>query len=303
MSPTDVMKFLESEMERAVIEARGALSVLAIERRLSGSCSRLIAVIDKYEFKVTLESGESAFELDSDTQTITFRGSALIQVWNSLDDLSSEVDLGTEETLRAKQAGFNQLVIHELIHVTQLLWDFSAIPDVKAGLPKLGLPILDLAADVESAFMSAQIECSRLGITDDDSILRQIANALLRAYVIGAFVFDARTNPAKRQRAIGLIISLVLIQAKADKRLGADVLNPNWTPIAPVLAFDISESHRFNGFILSEHIGLLLSHNGVPDGDLLDELWESVGSLPVERIISLVSTFLKAAGAITSNPS
>ncbi|EJU09400.1 hypothetical protein QUC32_21530 [Novosphingobium resinovorum] len=291
---------MQSELDRVILEVRTALGRLALERKITGVCAGILNLIDQSEFQVTDEESESAFRLDRGNMRVYFYLAPLVKVWNELYDACGEIGISGVERVRWQQIGLAQFVIHELIHIRQKFSEFTTVPVIKVGLPGMGLPMLDLAADLVAAWVSALIEVHYNDAGDEDLIQSYYVNALLRAYLIGAFVFDARTNPNKRQRAIGLIISMMLVQAKIDGKLNAGNINEEWTEISPVLALDISRSHRFNAIVIGTLPGLLIEDHDVHDGDALMALWESVGSRPMLDIISRTSTFLKAAGAIAS---
>ena len=188
----EALQFVASQVERAVIETRQALGELAVERKLAGGCSCLIPILDQYRVEVAELDDESAFRLDKVGMTITVSANATLFVWNAMYDLAEEIGFEGTDRTRAQETAVNQFLIHELFHVNQKLWDYSAVPAVKAGLPNIGLAILDLAADVEAAWVCAQVEGQIAG--DGESALLHFVNALLRAYVIGAFVFDSRSS-------------------------------------------------------------------------------------------------------------
>lgn len=298
MRTVKAIEFAQGELDRTILEVRVALGKMAVEQRISGACAGLLNFVDQSEFAVVPQSGDDAFIYDG--TRVSFRLAPFLAVWNALNDLAEEIGLDPAERLRAQQAGINQFVLHEILHIRQNMADFGTVQTVKNGLPGIGLPMMDLAADTVAAWIVALVESHRLEEVDDDNLLGHFAHALLVAYVIGAFVFDARTNPLKRQRAIGLIVSLALVRAKLDGSLDEKRINEEWTPISPVLAHDISKTHRFNAIVISTFPGLLIEDRDIFDGDSLNELWEQVGRSPVRLIVTLVGSFLKASGAIKS---
>ena len=290
-----------SEIDRAVLETREALSDLATRRCLSAALMSLTALIDRVEIRLTAEPGDSAFELieTDEGSAVHFRLDVVRKIFVEAQSLVSEIgEMDEEEARRSCQLAINLFVVHELMHIRQNFPHFATVSQVKSGLPVLGLPILDVAADVMSAWMCAHVEASRLGHVEEDDVLPFYVNALLLSYVIGAFVFDARSNPAKRQRALGLIVSAALVQAQIQGRLVSTRLLDSWRPISPVLIVDVEKCHSFNALVIEAMAGLLLPQEGQPNGLAL-EFWESSGSKPVLRTLMLAVSLLKTAGAIS----
>ncbi|TCM19595.1 hypothetical protein EDF56_103238 [Novosphingobium sp. PhB165] len=289
---------MQGEVDRGIVEVREALGRYAQDQKISGACAMLLNLIDQVEFKVDLSESDSAFHLDRENKIIEFYASPLIRVWNCLYDICDEIGVSDEDRIRFQRAGLNQFIIHELLHIRQKFADFSVIPVIKAGLEGMGLPMLDLAADMWASWVSALVECHLGGDDSEDDLLMQHANALLRAYIIGAFAFDSKSSSVKRQRAIGLIISMLLIQSKLDGKFVSESVNEEWTETTPVFLFDIGKCKRFNAIVVSGFPGLLIEDHDVHDGEALIELWNSVGERPVKDIISLTASFLKTSGAV-----
>lgn len=296
MQSTGSADFLQAEIDRAIREIRGAISSFAQEMRAPSWVLRLGGLLDKVECYVLDEKGESAFELDREGHRVGFRASALADIWTKMGQYLSQIG-DPQELVREQQLAVNQFVVHELLHIRQNFPDFATVAAIKGGLPGYGLPLLDIAADTASAWIASLVEIHRLELPDD-ARLPQLTNALLRAYVIGSAVFDARKTPQKRQRAIGLIISAALVHAKHNGRLNEDRIFEGWSEEKPILSFDLEKQNTFNAFIMDGIPGLLVDTFDQFDRQDLDELWDSVGQGNVRQIFSKVVGFLVALGVV-----
>ncbi len=297
-APTD--EELASELDRAVTETRSALGDLAKRGCLSAALMGLSTMIDRVDIALTGQPGESAFELfeNADGEAVHFRVAVIRKVVIETEGLIDEIgNFEGDERRRACQLAVNLLLVHELMHIRQNFPHFATVSKIKSGLPVLGLPILDVAADVMSAWVCAHVEAARLGSEGEREVLPYYVNALVLSYVIGSFVFDVRENPAKRQRALGLIVSAVLVQAQIDGRLVSARLLDSWRPISPVLILDVEKCHSFNALVIEAMAGLLLPQEGGPS-DLALEFWKSAGIRPILKTLKIAGMLLRSAGAV-----
>jgi hypothetical protein len=265
----------------------------------------LSTLLDSVEIAVTSRPGKSAFDsIEPDAkgegEAVHFRVGVLRQIYGEVGALISEAgDLDAEESRRARQMAINLFVVHELMHIRQNFRHFASVSVVKSGLPKIGLPVFDLVADIVSAWVCAHVEAERVGITNPDEILPTFVATLTLSYTMGAFVFDGRTNPGKRQRLLGLVVSAVLAKAKTDGKLREDHILNSWRPTSPVLVLNIEECRMFNAMVIDAMSGLLLGVNPeVQVSDDAEQFWDSVGTKPISRTFELAATLLKRAGAI-----
>jgi hypothetical protein len=285
-------KFLQAELDRSILELRSTLSLLAKEHRLPTQLMAISNLIDRVECHLTTEDGESAFELSDDEQTVRFRASVVRTIIESTTLLACEIGIDAEASLRVPQTAINLFLIHELLHVRQNFPHFATVTTIKDGIEGIGLPLLDLAADTLSAWICAHIECHKTGEKTDDEILANYVNCLVLAYVIGAFVYDSATKPEKRQRAIGLIISAVLVQAQKESKLNRETIFDNWQPTSPLFALNIEKSKSFNAMVIAEFPGLLLHDDASPDPKKVDIVWNHVGKRPILQLLKTVSEIL-----------
>ncbi len=289
----DAADALQAEVDRAIRSLRAALSEMAKRQCLHPSLMGVINLIDRTEFHVTFDVGTSAFELDENVGIVHFRSSGLEMILVGADAIASEIGIGDSEGISyLRQLTVNLFIAHELLHICQNFPHFSSVADIKKGIPGIGLPLLDAVADIVSASICAHAECIRLDEMDEKSFLVQFSNTLVVSYIIGSFVFDAKTNPGKRQRALGLVVAAIMIQALAEGRLIRENVNPAWKPTSPLLLLDISVSGKFNALVVDEIAGVLFLRYEQASQPLSLELWNSVGDPPMKRTLELVSALL-----------
>lgn len=284
---------LQREIDRAVVTVRGALSQLAQEHRLHAGLMGMIPLMDNCEFSLIDAPGNSAFEYDQESSTIRFRSSIIQNVIDGVSKVSDEIGYSDrEESLYLRQIALNIFVVHEILHIVQNFSDFSAVQDVKNGIPEFGLPSLDAAADIISCSICAVIDAGRQGNEGEDGYLRSFSNCLIIAYAMGTRLFDAR-EPGKRQRNLGLLMSAMMVQAKAEGRLNQDKISQSWKPSSPILLFNITEANVFNAFVFDEVPALLIKDPHLADQALSAALWESVSSCPIRHSLEMMADLLK----------
>lgn len=288
----DEEAFLQAEIDRSILELRSALSMLAKNQRLPAQLMSVATLIDRVECHLTTDDGESAFELSDDGQSVRFRASVVRTIIESMRLLASEIEIDDEASQRVPQTAVNLFLIHELLHIRQNFPHFATVTTIKDGIEGIGLPLLDLAADTLSAWICAHIECHKTGEKTDNEILANYVNCLVLAYVIGAFVYDSTTKPAKRQRAIGLVISAVLVQAQSEGKLNRETIFDNWQPTSPLLALNIEKSRSFNAIVIDQLPGLLLPGTASPDPEKVNNVWKYVGKRPIFQLLKAISEIL-----------
>ncbi len=291
--------YLVAEVDRAISETRLALGDLAKQLSLPPSLMCISTLIDRITVELTLEEGDSAFQLRDEEKTVVFRAGAIRHILREAELLADEVGV-TEpsEVRRIGQVAINLFIVHELLHIRQNFPDFATVSKIKEGLGGIGLPMLDVAADTVAAWVAANVEAQRLGLTSDNDILHQYANALILSYVIAAFVYDGRTKPEKRQRVLGLVIEAVLVQAKADGMLDESEIYDSWNPMSPVLALNAERSGFFNAIVIDRTPGLLLKDSRTANPEQVREFWRSAGVRPVARTLSLAAKLLMQMKAL-----
>lgn len=295
----EVGTILQAEVDRAVVAIRAALGDMAQRQCLHPSLMGIISLLDRVEFHVTYNAGDSAFELDEHAGIVHFRSSGLDAVMSGAQIVADEVGvIGSEETAYIKQLAVNLFVAHELLHICQNFPHFPDVADIKSGIPGLGLPLLDAVADIVSASICANAEQARLGGATEEEYFRHFANTLVVSYAIGSLIFDARTKPEKRQRALGLLVSALLIQALSEGRLQRENISVAWKPTSPLLLLNVDNSGVFNALVVDEIASILFPNQGNVSKHLAIALWESVGKTPVARTLELVATLLRQAGAV-----
>lgn len=290
---------LQAEVDRAVRELRSALSEMAKNRCLHPSLMGVIALMDRVEFHVIYDPGDSAFELNEDAGVVSFRSSGLEMVLKGADVIVQEVGFeDLEEAEHIKQLAINLFIAHELLHICQNFPHFPTVGDIKKGVPGIGLPLLDAVADIVAASICAHAEHLNLDGDAEKEFLQRFANTLIISYAIGSLIFDARTKAEKRQRSLGLLVSAMMIQALSEGRLNSENINEAWKPTSPLLLLNIEASGAFNAFVVDEIAGVLFPRYANASKDLALELWESVGTSPIERTLVLVSTLLRQIDVI-----
>lgn len=295
----DAVSALQREVDRAVRELRSGLSAMAQSQSLHPSLMGVITLMDKVEFHVIYDPGDSAFLLDESAGIVSFRASGLEMVLEGASRIADEVGYeDPEEVAHLTQLAVNLFIAHELLHICQSFPHFPSVKDIKKGMPGIGLPLLDAVADIVSASICAHAEQIHLEEEGENEFLKRFANTLIISYAIGTMVFDSRTNSEKRQRALGLVVSAMMIQALAEGRLNSENVNPAWKPTSPLLLLNIQASGAFNAFVVDEIAGVLFPHYKQASGQVALELWESVGTAPVGRTVELVSSLLKQLNVI-----
>lgn len=290
---------LQLEIDRSVTALRSALGEMAKKMSLHASLMGVLALLDKVEFHVIYDAGESAFELDELAGIVSFRSSGLEAVLGGASTLVEEVGISDiEERAHFKQLSIDLFVAHELLHICQNFPHFPTVQDIKRGLPGIGLPLLDAVADIVAASICAHAEHIRLGEGTEEDFLKRFANTLVVSYAIGSLIFDARTKPEKRQRALGLLVSAMMIQALAEGRLETENVNVAWKPTSPLLLLNIEATGTFNAFVVDEIAGVLFPNQSKVSKEIANQLWNSVGKSPIVNSLNLVSTLLLQVGAI-----
>jgi hypothetical protein len=292
---------LQAEVDRAVRDLRAALSAMAKSYSLHPSLMGVTTLLDRVEFHVTYDVGDSAFELNEEAGKVSFRSKGLEMVLSGAQTVIDEIGIDDpEESAHLEQLAINLFVAHELLHICQNFPHFPTVDDIKKGAPGLGLPLLDAVADIVAASICAHVEHLRQEEEGArDGFLRRFSNALIISYAIGSLVFDSHTVAEKRQRALGLVVSAIMIQALADGKLIPDNVNPAWKPTSPLLLLNIEKSGAFNAFVVDEIAGILFSNYASACTTLSLELWHSVGTRPIHRTLALVSALLKQIDVIT----
>lgn len=287
------------EVDRAVGEVRRSLGRLAQREKLSAPLLSVCTLVDRITIGVTEEAGDSAFVLDEQKKLMLFRAAPLRMVMREGASLAARVgDMSTEEAARIGQAAINMFVLHELMHVQQNFPHFATVALLKAGVPSVGLPMLDVAADVIAAWICAQIEIEQLNLSIDTDFLPTYANFLILSYLIGVYVFSVAGRAPKMQRALGILISAVLVQAKHMGILNPDGIYSNWDPISPLMAFDFEASQSFNAIVIDRVPGLLLSTSDQVPEHLVNEIWGGVGKASPSHLMAKIAKALEFQNVI-----
>jgi hypothetical protein len=293
-----------AEVRRAGREIGRVLDQLYAEQALPECVADIRGLLTHADIYATSEAGEPAFEYDPDGPRITFRGSTIKKIVRDTTGLAAEVSEGDGlASQRLVQVAVNLFVLHELLHISQNFPDFATVPTIKSGLGPTGLPMLDVAADTVAAWICAQIEFRAANERTHDDLLRHYVNCLILAYQIGAFVFQVADRPEKQQRALGLIMAAVLVQAKLEGVLDEEAIHPVWEPMCPLYAFDLEKAQSFNALVIDRLPGLLMAKPMQVTKSLLDRIWSSIGVDPLETTLELVAEAFIAAGVIEAGAS
>lgn len=289
---------VEAELARAIVEVRSSLGSLSVDMKATHQIMAMLTLIDRVDCKITHAEGESAYEISEDGNSISFRYSILAKLIAEMRLLADEVGMDSDAKERIPQIAVNLFVIHELLHIRQNFPNFATVAKIKDGAPGFGLPLLDLAADVLAASIAAHVECQYWGEDQAEHHLAAYVTCLTISYVVGTFVYDSTTKAEKRQRSLGLVISMVLSKAKLDGRLKEDRLFDRWEPSKPVIALNIEKTKWFNAIVIDELPGLLLPDEIKTNEALAQRAWQHIGKRPIFDIILLVSRILTEAGII-----
>jgi len=288
-----------AEVMRAVGETRDALGRMGKEMRLAYPLMGICALIDRVKIDVTGQEGDDAFVLDEQAATITFRAAGVLSVAQETEALANEVGCDDPaECKRLAQMAVNLFVVHELTHIKQNFPHFGSVQQIKEGLPGYGVPMLDVAADTVAAWTCANVECELNEDIGREEVLRAYVNALILAYLVGAFVFDIQGRPNKTQRALGLIISALLVQAEVDGTLVREAIYENWKEISPIFVMDFSKSDSFNAMVIDGVPGMLVGVSSPLPKGLVKQFWESAGVRPLSSTLELGSKILVGLGIV-----
>jgi hypothetical protein len=287
---------LAGEVCRAVAETREALGALAQRCCLTPTLMSISTLIDRITVSVTSDDGDSAFQLNEDDNHVTFRAHTLRKIISEADVLANEI--GLSDSIRARQLAINLFIVHEVLHIRQNFPHFATVAKIKGGFSGIGLPMLDIAADTVSAWICAHVEAYRVQMTAENEILQQYVNMLIFSYTISAFVYDSRSKSAKRQRALGLVVSAILVQAKVEGNLLQDGVYHAWQPMSPIMLLDLDKAGTFNAIVIDTVPGLLLNDKFKASIDKTKSFWESVGRPPVYATLQLAAQLLGEMGAL-----
>lgn len=291
-----------SEVHRAVEETRGALREMALREALAYPLMNICALIDRFTLGVTSEIGDDAFTIDEEKSHVTFRVSAIDCIASQAFEVAEEIGYTDEgERTRFVQRAINQFIVHELIHIRQNFQYFESVQAVKEGFSSFGLPVLDASADVLSAWTCANVECELNGLRDVGEIKREYVNSLLIAYIVGAFVFDIKGRAPKVQRALGLVISAVLVQAQCEGNLNGKVIFDDWRELSPILVLDWEKTGLFNALVVDGVVGLLVPKLEQLPNDLAERFWKSAGNRPVALTLQIAGEILLRLGVISAD--
>ncbi|WP_374573709.1 hypothetical protein [Phenylobacterium sp.] len=288
-----------AEVARAGAEIRTYLGRMAIREQLAYPLMAICTLLDRVRLCVTKEKGDNAFILNEQEGTIAFRARTIKRILQESDRLAGE--FGYEpgyDRLRLMQMSINLFIVHELLHISQNFPHFASVEHIKNGLPVYGLPILDIAADTLSAWACANVEMGVMESDDQTTLLRWYSNALILAYVIGSFVFSIENSPPKKQRALSLVISALLVQALTEGTLLRDALYEGWTELSPILILNFDQTNVFNAIVIDRTPGMLLrSYQEIP-GNELDLFWNSAGKSPLFDTMEFGARILVSVGAV-----
>lgn len=295
MDERDALSQMQAEVDKAVLHVRGALGRRAQRQQLTGNCALLVNLIGRVEISVVPGESDAAFYYNKDDESVNFFLEPLVRTWNNLFDISGELSLSGEEILHLQRMGLSQFLVHELIHINQNFSDFDSGGDVKVGLGDIGVPLLDITADIMSAWIVALVESEENDPDNRDYIIDCYVQGLLRAYIILSFVFGAK-RAEKRQRALSLLVSMLLVQAMRDERLNRNAIYHDWHELCPVFVLNLSHSDVFNAIVINSGVGLLFDRKNIPEHDDLNVLWESIGCFPITETLNMLSRILSFYG-------
>lgn len=261
---------------------------------------------DKTDFKVVAGLGDKAFVYEQSTATMKFNIDVVLHISRQYHRYWGEAE-SFDEVAQSSVNWMMMFFVHEVLHNQQNLSDFNKVQMLKAALPPSGMAIVDSAADVAAASLCAMVTC----LSEDDNVshpvsqkdyLEQFVNFLSIAYIVLTEAFDV-TSDVKKQRALGLLLQISLIQAWQDETINWTVVNRGWVPDTMIYALNIFNGLELNGMIYAPIAGLIFDA-GQQDfqSDAID-IWHLVGKISFEHLIDLVSKHLFNIGAITTSPS
>jgi hypothetical protein len=180
--------------------------------------SRFAPLLKTYSqpFLVRKLRSDGAFAVGPGRQ-ITFNATSFRLFHDAIDRLERSCGIPGEMAVIAHQIAVEQLVVHELTHVSVGLVHFTDVQKFKGVVGVNALGELDLIADVTAARICARLEMFR---AQEKGSMMYGSRFLQQLFVMGNFAFPAFGAPAskfhKRQRFLGL----AMIAARAQNFLG-----------------------------------------------------------------------------------
>lgn len=186
-------------------------------------------------FRVKKLSGDGAFE--AARRQLTFNATSFEMFHAPIDSLQASGNLPPDIAAIARDIAVEQLVLHEISHITVGLVHFSDVKALKGLIGVSALGELDLIADVSAARIGARLEMLR---AQERGSANFASRLLQQLYVMGNYAFPAFRAPAdkphKRQRFLGLAMMaariLDFMQRTPSCQLGDSEL-PIDTPLHP----------------------------------------------------------------------
>jgi hypothetical protein len=155
-------------------------------------------------FRVAKLATAAAFEVGPKRQ-LTFNSAAFRMFHKPINRMQRLGQIPHDMAVIARQIAIEQLVVHELTHVSVGLVHFADVQALKGLVGVNALGELDLIADASAARICARLEMFR---ADERGAPNYASRLLQQLYVMGRFAFPAFGAPAdklhKRQRFLGL---------------------------------------------------------------------------------------------------
>lgn len=292
-APNDeIIDRLELLVSEAVSEIRTCLSGKAKEFSLHTALMSMATLIDRIDVCVDYLDSDGSFELSEDSHEVVFSATVLHKVISEIVCMADEIEVDENHLVKIS---VNMFLIHELLHIRQNFPHYGTVQIIKNGLGDIGLPMLDVAADTIAAHLCALIESERADDLSEECRLSWYVTCLIISYVIGNFVFtsDGNGKVAKKQRAIGLLTSALLVQAKLNNQLDETKISSAWEVDTPLFALDGEKCGAFDAIVIDKLPTLLINAGiSVPPEDV-KAIWKLIGKRPVYSILEKIGDMLQ----------
>lgn len=267
-----------------------------LSRVVPGFRKRYLPVLSRYSqpFAVRNLRSDAAFVMRPPSQLV-FNAAGFRLFHAPIDASEASGELTLELATIARQIATEQLVVHELDHVTTGLITFQDVQHLKAIAGAGILGELDLIADARAARICARLEMLRAqerGIPNYASRLQQ------QFLVMGSFAFPAFRAPAdkmhKRQRFLGIAMMAARVNGFLwnDCRLAEGAL-PIDTPIYPYV--DLCGRILLCAFNPDR---ILLGNAVEVDPKLLRQTCDDLDRVPFARSVARAGHLLEQLGPV-----
>lgn len=260
---------------------------------------RFVPILRAYSnpFLVRKFRNDAAFRASLGRLQITFNTTSFRMFHEPIELAEQRGVIPPEMAVIAKLIATEQLIIHELTHVSVGLVHFREVQKFKGLVGVNALGELDLIADATAARICARLEMFR---AQEKGGVMYASRLLQQLFVMGRFAFPAFGAPAdklhKRQRFLGLAMMTARVveflqRAQCKLEEGEFAVD---TPIYPHLEMD-------GGCILISAFSpdrVLWGGTVQVDADLLKLTCDELDSAPFEVSVDRAAKLLRQAGQL-----